>query len=123
MSETPLEPPRRLTAPAPGWTASADVVVVGSGIAGLSTALRYTEASPRGRVVLVTKDLIATGSTRWAQGGIAAVTDPADAPLSHMVDTVVAGRELCDPAAVRTLVTAGPDALRWLVERGTAFDR
>ncbi|GAA1752272.1 L-aspartate oxidase [Streptomonospora arabica] len=123
MSDTPPELPRKLTAPDPGWTASADVVVVGSGIAGLSTALRYTELAPHGRVVLVTKDLLATGSTRWAQGGIAAVTDPADAPLSHMVDTVVAGRELCDPAAVRTLVTAGPDALRWLVERGTAFDR
>nr|WP_156001116.1 L-aspartate oxidase [Streptomonospora sp. PA3] len=118
-----MELPRRLTAPDPGWTASADVVVVGSGIAGLSTALRYTELAPHGRVVLVTKDLLSTGSTRWAQGGIAAVTDPADAPLAHMVDTVVAGRELCDPAAVRALVTAGPRALRWLVERGTAFDR
>ncbi|GAA4904764.1 L-aspartate oxidase [Streptomonospora salina] len=123
MSETLPEPPRRLTAPEPGWTASADAVVVGSGIAGLSTALRYTEVSPRGRVVLVTKDLLSTGSTRWAQGGIAAVTDPSDAPLSHMVDTVVAGRELCDPQAVRTLVTVGPEALRWLVEHGTAFDR
>ncbi|GAB3443720.1 hypothetical protein GCM10027570_12120 [Streptomonospora sediminis] len=115
--------PRRLAAPEPGWTASADTVVVGSGIAGLSTALRYTELAPHGRVVLVTKDLLSTGSTRWAQGGIAAVTDPSDAPLAHMVDTVVAGRELCDTAAVHTLVTAGPEALRWLIERGTAFDR
>ncbi|QBI56072.1 L-aspartate oxidase [Streptomonospora litoralis] len=123
MSDTPPDLPRRLTAPAPGWTTACDVVVVGSGIAGLSTALRYTELAPQGRVVLVTKDLLSTGSTRWAQGGIAAVTDPADAPLSHMVDTVVAGRELCDPKAVRALVTAGPQALRWLVERGTAFDR
>ncbi|MDA0563550.1 L-aspartate oxidase [Streptomonospora sp. S1-112] len=123
MPDNPFALPRRLAAPAPGWTVETDVVVVGSGIAGLSTALRYTELSPDGRVVLVTKDLLSTGSTRWAQGGIAAVTDPSDAPLAHMVDTVVAGRELCDVAAVRTLVTAGPQALRWLVERGTAFDR
>nr|WP_221308962.1 L-aspartate oxidase [Nocardiopsis mwathae] len=115
--------PRRLTAPAPGWSVEADVVVVGSGIAGLSTALRYVERSPAGRVVLVTKDLLSTGSTRWAQGGIAAVIDPSDAPVAHMVDTVIAGRELCAPEAVRALVTEGPDALRWLIERGTAFDR
>ncbi|MBV2361759.1 L-aspartate oxidase [Streptomonospora nanhaiensis] len=123
MPDNPFALPRRLAAPAPGWTVETDVVVVGSGIAGLSTALRYTELAPRGRVVLVTKDLLSTGSTRWAQGGIAAVVDPSDAPLAHMVDTIVAGRELCDVAAVRTLVTAGPEALRWLVERGTAFDR
>ncbi|ASU86436.1 nicotinate-nucleotide diphosphorylase (carboxylating) [Nocardiopsis gilva YIM 90087] len=123
MSERQAPLPRRLTAPAPGWSVEADVVIVGSGIAGLSTALRYVERDPTGRVVLVTKDVLSTGSTRWAQGGIAAVIDPSDAPVAHMVDTVIAGRELCAPEAVRTLVTEGPDALHWLIDRGTSFDR
>ncbi|GAA1994646.1 hypothetical protein GCM10009799_21010 [Nocardiopsis rhodophaea] len=123
MSERQAPLPRRLTAPAPGWSVEADVVIVGSGIAGLSTALRYVELDPTGRVVLVTKDVLSTGSTRWAQGGIAAVVDPSDAPVAHMVDTVVAGRELCAPEAVRTLVTEGPEALHWLIDRGTSFDR
>ncbi|MDS1271926.1 L-aspartate oxidase [Lipingzhangella sp. LS1_29] len=122
MSETSLRVPRRLAAPPASWSRDTDVVVVGSGIAGLSTALRYVERAPRGRVVLVTKDVIANGSTRWAQGGIAAVTDPTDSPLAHMVDTMAAGAGLCDPTAVRTLVTQGAQALRWLVERGTTFD-
>ncbi|GAB3211346.1 L-aspartate oxidase [Marinactinospora thermotolerans] len=115
--------PSRLRAPEPGWAIETDLVIVGSGIAGLSTALRYVGAHPTGRVVLVTKDVLSNGSTRWAQGGIAAVVDPSDAPLAHMVDTVVAGRELCSAAAVRALVTEGPDALRWLIGVGTAFDR
>ncbi|TDQ55214.1 L-aspartate oxidase [Actinorugispora endophytica] len=123
MSATPSPLPLRLTAPEPGWTVEADVVVVGSGIAGLSTALRHIERTPESRVVLVTKDVLANGSTRWAQGGIAAAVDPGDDPLAHMVDTIEAGAGLCDPAAVRVLAQEGPDALRWLIEQGTAFDR
>ncbi|MBB4929259.1 nicotinate-nucleotide pyrophosphorylase (carboxylating) [Lipingzhangella halophila] len=123
MSETTTALPSRLAAPEPGWAVDTDVVVVGSGIAGLSAALRYTQYDPRGRVVLVTKDTISNGSTRWAQGGIAAAIDPSDAPLSHMVDTMAAGAGMCDAEAVRTLVNEGPDALRWLVDLGTAFDR
>ncbi|PSK90890.1 L-aspartate oxidase /nicotinate-nucleotide pyrophosphorylase [carboxylating] [Murinocardiopsis flavida] len=123
MTTRPAELPRRLAAPDPGWTLETDVMVVGSGIAGLSTALRYLELAPAGRVVLVTKDEFANGSTRWAQGGIAAVVDPLDAPLAHMVDTMAAGRDLCSVEAVRTLVTEGPEALRWLMDRGAAFDR
>ncbi len=115
--------PSRLPVPPPGWALDTDVVVVGSGVAGLSTALRYTQHAPRGRVVLVTKDTIANGSTRWAQGGIAAAVDPSDAPVAHMVDTVAAGVGMCEPGTVRTLVNEGPDALRWLVDLGAAFDR
>ena len=63
--------PRRLTAPAPGWTLQADVIVVGSGVAGLTTALHARAAGYR--VLLVTKAQVDEGSTRWAQGGIAAV--------------------------------------------------
>ncbi|GIH23730.1 hypothetical protein Aph01nite_20400 [Acrocarpospora phusangensis] len=115
--------PRKLTAPAPGWTVTADVVVVGSGIAGLTVALRYTELSPEGRVLVVTKDVLSAGSTQWAQGGIAAVLDPDDTPAEHLRDTLLAGAGLCDEEAVRVLVTEGPDALKRLMEHGARFDR
>lgn len=109
----------RLAAPAPGWTARADIVVVGSGIAGLTTALK---ASRVGRVLLVTKTVLDAGSTRWAQGGIAAALGPGDSPDQHLTDTLVAGAGLCDEAAVRVLVTEGPALVRELVELGTNFD-
>jgi L-aspartate oxidase len=112
--------PRRLIAPEPGWTVDADVVVIGSGIAGLVAALR---ARAHGRVLLVTKALLDEGSTRWAQGGIAAALAPDDSPEDHLRDTLTAGVGLCDPEAVRTLVTEGPEAVRRLIELGTDFDR
>jgi nicotinate-nucleotide pyrophosphorylase (carboxylating) len=115
--------PLRLTAPAPGWTVEADVVVVGSGIAGLTVALRYAELAPAAKVLVVTKDVLSAGSTRWAQGGIAAVLDPRDTPDEHLSDTLLAGVGLCDVRAVRTLVTEGPGALHRLMERGARFDR
>jgi L-aspartate oxidase len=110
---------RRLAAPAPGWTARADIVVVGSGIAGLTTALKARRA---GRVLLVTKTELDAGSTRWAQGGIAAALGPGDSPEQHLTDTLVAGAGLCDDAAVRVLVTEGPALVRELVELGAKFD-
>ncbi|MBO2460393.1 L-aspartate oxidase [Actinomadura violacea] len=112
--------PSVLDAPAPGWTADADVVVIGSGIAGLVAALR---CRPHGRVLLVTKALLDAGSTRWAQGGIASALDPDDTPGEHLADTLTAGVGLCDEAAVRVLVTEGPDAVRGLIALGAAFDR
>ncbi|MGB9378968.1 MAG: L-aspartate oxidase [Mycobacteriales bacterium] len=112
--------PGRLSAPAAGWTTEADVVVVGSGIAGLTTALK---ARRSGRVLLVTKTVLDAGSTRWAQGGIAAALDPADSPAEHMADTLAAGVGICDEAAVRQLVQRGPGLVRELVELGTGFDR
>lgn len=111
--------PRRLTAPAPGWTAQADVVVVGSGVAGLSTALHARRA---GSVLLVTKGDLDDGSTRWAQGGIAAALGVGDSPDEHMCDTLVAGAGICDEAAVRVLVEQGPGAVRDLITRGARFD-
>ena len=112
--------PQRLAAPAPGWTDEADVVVIGSGIAGLTAALRARAA---GRVLVVTKDVVASGSTQWAQGGIAAALDPGDTPEEHLQDTLTAGAGLCDPEAVRVLVTEGPDAVRELIALGAEFDR
>ncbi|GAA4511177.1 L-aspartate oxidase [Actinoallomurus oryzae] len=112
--------PRRLTAPPPGWTTDADIVVIGSGIAGLVAALRARTA---GKVLLVTKALLDDGSTRWAQGGIAAALHPGDSPEDHLTDTLTAGVGVCDPEAVRVLVTEGPDAVRELIALGTDFDR
>ncbi len=111
---------RRLLAPAPGWVVSADVVVVGSGVAGLTAALHAAEA---GSVLLVTKVLVDDGSTRWAQGGVAAALSPEDSPEDHLQDTLVAGVGLCDEDAVRVLCTEGPQRLRELMALGAAFDR
>ena len=111
--------PSGLPAPEPGWSVHADVVVVGSGVAGLTAALA---ARPAGRVLLVTKALLQAGSTRWAQGGIAASLAADDSPGQHLSDTVAAGAGLCDDAAVEALVTEGPGALRRLMALGARFD-
>src|SRR5690349_1995679 len=113
--------PRRLSAPAPGWTTTADVIVVGSGIAGLTTALRLRRRVDR--VLLVTKTVLDEGSTAWAQGGIAAVMSPEDSPAEHIHDTLVAGVGLCDVDAVETLVREGTDAVWDLIALGADFDR
>ncbi|MER5889206.1 L-aspartate oxidase [Streptomyces sp. NPDC001941] len=110
----------RLNAPAPGWAIEADVVVVGSGVAGLTAALRCTAAGLR--TVVVTKARLDDGSTRWAQGGIAAALGEGDTPEQHLDDTLVAGAGLCDEEAVRLLVTEGPDAVRRLIGTGARFD-
>ncbi|WTO35859.1 L-aspartate oxidase [Streptomyces achromogenes] len=110
----------RLHAPAPGWAISADVVVVGSGVAGLTAALRCQAAGLT--TVVVTKARLDDGSTRWAQGGIAAALGEGDTPEQHLEDTLVAGAGLCDEEAVRILVTEGPDAVRRLISTGAHFD-
>ncbi|MCX5226973.1 L-aspartate oxidase [Streptomyces sp. NPDC006553] len=111
----------RLHAPAPGWDIDADVVVVGSGVAGLTAALRCTAAGLR--TVVVTKARLDDGSTRWAQGGIAAALGEGDTPEQHLDDTLVAGAGLCDERAVQVLVTEGPDAVRRLIATGADFDK
>lgn len=113
--------PSRLLAPEPGWAETTDVVVVGSGVAGLTVALHLREAGLH--VTVVTKVNIDDGSTRWAQGGIAAVLDPLDTPTAHAADTMVAGVGLCDPTAVEILVTEGPARVRELMRWGAEFDR
>ncbi|GAA3574067.1 L-aspartate oxidase [Microlunatus spumicola] len=121
LAGTPL--PGRLAAEAPGWTREVDVVVVGSGVAGLTAALECRERmGPDSLVMVVTKDVVAAGSTRWAQGGIASVQAEGDTVAEHVTDTLVAGAGLCEPAAVEVLVSEGPAEVATLVERGTQFD-
>ncbi|GHH76680.1 L-aspartate oxidase [Promicromonospora soli] len=124
MSPTPGPGPRlarSLAAPAPGWTVEADAIVVGSGIAGLTAALELRTQVPR--VLLVTKGRLLSGSTVWAQGGIAAALHPTDSPQAHLADTLAAGGGLSDPEAVQVLVTEGPARVRELVARGAVFDK
>jgi len=97
------------------------VVVVGSGIAGLLTALHAVEHGSR--VTLVTKDVLEHANTRYAQGGIAGVMFDDDRADDHVRDTLVAGAGLSDPDAVRVLVDEGPSRIRELIELGVAFDR
>ena len=98
-----------------------DVVVVGGGAAGLSAALA---AAGAGRsVLLLVKTALGDGSTRWAQGGLAAVLDRKDSVLAHMQDTLTAGAGLCDPGAVAELVRSAPAAVAALQAHGARFDR
>ncbi|HUP19422.1 MAG TPA: L-aspartate oxidase [Gemmatimonadota bacterium] len=97
---------------------SADLLVLGSGIAGLSFAIR---CAPLGRVVILTKKEDSEASTNYAQGGIAAVIDPADSFESHVADTLAAGAGLCRREAVELLVANGPAAVRELMALGVEF--
>lgn len=107
---------------APGWETATDLVVVGSGVAGLSAALVARRAGLR--VVVVTKDTPDAGSTRWAQGGIAVVLGdvPGDSVATHLADTVAAGGGLVDPVAARTILAGGPEAVAALRGEGAVFD-
>ncbi|HEV7166218.1 MAG TPA: L-aspartate oxidase [Gammaproteobacteria bacterium] len=101
-------------------TATYDVLIIGSGAAGLSLALRLPETC---RIGLVSKGPLAEGSTLYAQGGISAVLDKADSVESHIEDTLNAGAGLCSPAAVRYVVEKGPECIRWLIDQGVKFTR
>jgi L-aspartate oxidase len=91
-------------------------IVVGSGIAGLTTALTL------GDCIVVTKTGLGEGSSRWAQGGIAAAIGSADDPVFHAADTVAVAAGLADPDVARTVTEAGPDRIEWLIQLGARFD-
>ena len=103
-------------------TAELDLLVLGSGVAGLSAAVRA--AGPMGlRVGLLTKGVLDQATTRWAQGGVAAVLDEDPDSLDlHISDTLEAGADLCDSAAVRVLVDEGPRRVHELIAFGAVFD-
>jgi L-aspartate oxidase len=104
-------------------TAELDLLVLGSGVAGLSAAVRA--AGPMGlRVGMLTKGTLDQATTRWAQGGVAAVLDEDPDSLDlHISDTLEAGADLCDAAAVRVLVDEGPSRVHELIAFGAVFDR
>ncbi len=95
-----------------------DVVIVGSGLAGLTAALQL---APTHRVAVLTKRGMADGASNWAQGGIAAVMDGADTFDNHVQDTLVAGAGLCDLDATQMVVENAPQAIRWLQSLGVPF--
>jgi L-aspartate oxidase len=95
-----------------------DVLIVGSGLAGLSAALHL---APTHRVAILTKRSMSDGSSGWAQGGIAAVMDRSDSFDAHVDDTLVAGAGLSDPAATRFVVEHAPESVDWLRSLGVPF--
>jgi L-aspartate oxidase len=97
-----------------------DVLIVGSGLAGLTAALRL---APTHRVAVLTKRAMSDGSSAWAQGGIAAVLAEGDTFDSHVQDTLVAGAGLSDPAATRFVVEHSPESITWLRELGVPFSQ
>ncbi|MBW3561617.1 MAG: FAD-binding protein [Actinobacteria bacterium] len=105
----------------PAGTYETDVVVLGAGVAGLAAAASLGDVGAR--VVVVDKGRPGpSGSSPWAQGGVAAAVGPNDTPELHAADTTRAGDGLCDPAAVAVLTSEGPGAIARLVERGARFD-
>ena len=98
---------------------SYDFLIVGSGIAGLYTALLARE---HGTVAILTKGKVDDSNTRFAQGGIAAAIGPSDSPELHTKDTLAAGAGLCDPEAVAVLARDGPERIADLIRMGVSFD-
>ena len=97
-----------------------DILVIGSGAAGLSLALQVADHT---KVAVLSKRKLSSGSTTWAQGGIAAVLDDRDTTKSHIDDTINAGGGLCDYEAVKFVVDQGKDAINWLLENGADFTK
>jgi L-aspartate oxidase len=111
---------RALPAVRPGWRRDADVVVVGSGAAGIAAALA---AAGHGRQVLMVTKELAGGATPLAQGGLAAAIGPGDSAAAHVADTLVAGAGLCEKDTVAALAAGAPAAIGWLVERGARLNQ
>jgi L-aspartate oxidase len=97
-----------------------DTLIIGSGLAGLSLALKLAD---RQKVAIVTKKNLLDGASAWAQGGIAAVLTPDDSHAEHIKDTLTAGGGLCDPVTTRFVVERGATAVNWLIEQGVLFSK
>ena len=97
-----------------------DVLVIGSGAAGLAVALNVADTA---KVAVLSKDKLDSGSTRWAQGGIAAVLDSDDSIKAHITDTLDAGAGLCNYSAVRHTVENSANAIKWLIEQQVEFSK
>lgn len=97
-----------------------DVVILGSGLAGLASALKL---APHRKVAIVTKKNMLDGASNWAQGGIAAVVDAFDTHESHVNDTILAGAHLSDPEVTQLVVEKGADGIAWLINQGVNFTK
>lgn len=97
-----------------------DVLVIGSGAAGLTLALHLAD---QGRIAVISKGKLQDGSTWFAQGGIAAVLNDSDSTEAHIADTLVAGAGLCNEGAVRFTVENGRESIQWLIDTGVDFTR
>jgi len=97
-----------------------DVLIIGSGLAGLSLALRTAEHK---KICLISKRTIDDSASNWAQGGIAAVLNDDDSIEAHIQDTLTAGAGLCDAAVTRKVVEHGKETVEWLIEQGVSFTR
>jgi len=97
-----------------------DVLIIGSGLAGLSLALRTAEHK---KICLISKRTIDDSASNWAQGGIAAVLNDDDSVEAHIQDTLTAGAGLCDAAVTRKVVEHGKETIEWLIEQGVSFTR
>ncbi|MCG5500539.1 L-aspartate oxidase [Ectothiorhodospira lacustris] len=106
--------------PQAGVRKSMDVLIIGSGAAGLSLALHLAAEQ---RVAVLSKGPLSEGSTYYAQGGVSAVLDRHDSLEAHVRDTLDAGADLCDEAAVRHTVEHGPESIQWLLDLGVPFTR
>ncbi|WP_396170310.1 L-aspartate oxidase [Flavobacterium sp.] len=99
-------------------------LIIGSGVAGLTFALKMAEEFPDGKVTIVTKANADESNTKYAQGGIAIVTDKiVDSYEKHIEDTIICGDGLCDEEVVRMVITEGPKRLKELIEWGAKFDK
>ena len=97
-----------------------DALIIGSGLAGLSLALKLADQQ---KVAVITKKTLLAGASNWAQGGIAAVLSQEDSLAEHIQDTLTAGAGLCDPATTRYVVEHAKSAIDWLIEQGVLFTR
>jgi len=97
-----------------------DTLIIGSGLAGLTLALKLAD---RQQVAIVTKRSLLDGASAWAQGGIAAVLSPDDSHDEHIRDTLTAGAGLCDPETTRFVVERGAAAVGWLIDQGVPFSK
>ena len=100
-----------------------DILVLGSGVAGLSCAIKIAKNLPEKKILVVTKAAENETNTKYAQGGIASVWDPQDSFEEHIQDTLVAGDFLNLPEIVRLVVEKAPDCMNQLIEWGTDFDK
>ena len=97
-----------------------DTLIIGSGLAGLSLALKLADQQ---KVAVITKKSLLDGASVWAQGGIAAVLSQEDSLAEHIQDTLIAGAGLCDPATTRYVVEHAKPAIDWLIAQGVPFTR